>query len=147
LSGLLIPSNRRRELFDLSFAFFFDPHSHQSTHAPAQECPFHRWQFNGDGKVTHIPYAEKVPEVAKTRAWPTREYYGHICIYYDAEGRDPPYELDPYPQIDNEQWVYRGVHSETVSMHIQEFAENAVVRRLLLLLLLSFCKLCAWENA
>lgn len=90
------------------------------------ECPFHKWQFNGDGKVTHIPYADKIPEVAKTQAWPTREYYGHICVYYDAEGREPPYELDPYPQIDSGQFVYRGVHRETVSMHIQEFAENAV---------------------
>ena len=62
------------------------------------------------------------------RAWPCREYYGMVVIYYDADGNlDPPYELDPYQQIDSGQFVYRGTYSEWVDMHIQEFAENAVV--------------------
>jgi hypothetical protein len=57
-----------------------------------------------------------------------REYYGLICVYYDADGLEPPYELDPFPAIDSGDYVYRGVHHESVDMHVQEFAENAVVR-------------------
>lgn len=90
------------------------------------ECPFHKWRFNGDGTCAHIPYSEKIPEIARTRSWPVREYYGLICIYYDADGQDPPYQLDPFPEIDNGDFVYRGIHHETVNMHIQEFAENSV---------------------
>jgi phenylpropionate dioxygenase-like ring-hydroxylating dioxygenase large terminal subunit len=25
-----------------------------------QECPFHKWRFDSQGKCTHIPYSEKV---------------------------------------------------------------------------------------
>lgn len=70
----------------------------------------------------------QVPEVARQKSWPVREYYGLVCVYYDAEGLDYQYELDPYPEIDSGAFVYRGVHYETVNMHIQEFAENSVVR-------------------
>jgi hypothetical protein len=31
------------------------------------------WQFDREGKCIHIPYTDKVPEVAKTRSWPTAE--------------------------------------------------------------------------
>lgn len=54
------------------------------------ECPFHKWQYDTDGKVTHIPYLEKIPSVAKTHSWPVTEYHGHVVIYWDDERRDPP---------------------------------------------------------
>jgi hypothetical protein len=51
-----------------------------------------------------------------------------IFVYYDADGIvDPPYELDPYPFIDDGTFVYRGTCHEVVDMHLQEFSENAVV--------------------
>jgi cholesterol 7-dehydrogenase len=89
-------------------------------------CPFHLWEYAKDGKVTRIPYADKVPDVAKTTAWPVTEYHGQICIYYDAEGRDPPYELKRSTDIDSGAMVYHGNMEKVVKMHIQEFAENSV---------------------
>ncbi len=40
------------------------------------QCPFHGWQFQQDGKCTFIPYTDKVPEIAKTKAWPVHETNG-----------------------------------------------------------------------
>lgn len=90
------------------------------------ECPFHKWRFDSQGKCTHIPYSEKIPEVAHAAPYHVREYYGLICVYYDADGLEPPYELDAFAEIDDGRFVYRGVHHETVNMHLQEFAENSV---------------------
>ncbi len=67
----------------------------------------------------------RIPKYAHTHAWPCVEYYGAVCFYFDAEDRDPPYSLEPVPEIDERLFVFRGRHSETVRMHIQDFAENA----------------------
>ena len=34
-------------------------------------CPFHDWRWGGNGKCTAIPYARRVPPLARTRAWLT----------------------------------------------------------------------------
>ena len=39
-------------------------------------CPFHDWRWNGKGKCTDIPYARRVPPLARTRAWTTMEKDG-----------------------------------------------------------------------
>jgi len=96
------------------------------------ECPFHRWQFAADGRVAHVPYADKLPGI-RQRTWPTRELYGQIFIYYrgNAEalalGEPPPYEIPAIPEIDDGRFVYRGSHTpRNVHMHLIEFAENSV---------------------
>lgn len=30
-------------------------------------CPFHAWEFNGDGINTHIPYAKRTPPKVKDK--------------------------------------------------------------------------------
>eukprot|EP01135_Chromosphaera_perkinsii_P003022 Nk52_evm4s233 gene=Nk52_evmTU4s233 len=91
------------------------------------ECPFHGWKFNGDGKVEDIPYleGEKIPECATTKSWSVRELHRQILIYFDAEGRDPPYEPHVAPELTEENFVYRGKVTRFVNMHIQDFAENS----------------------
>ncbi|WAR31570.1 NVD-like protein [Mya arenaria] len=50
------------------------------------ECPFHGWKFRGDdGKCTHIPYSDKVPEVANIKSYTTMELNGGGA-YVDANG-------------------------------------------------------------
>ncbi|KAF3848817.1 hypothetical protein F7725_015314 [Dissostichus mawsoni] len=54
------------------------------------ECPFHGWQFRGtDGKCVKIPYAEKVPEFAKVRIWPSCELNGQVLVWFHCDGEDP----------------------------------------------------------
>lgn len=90
-------------------------------------CPFHRWEFDTSGAVTSIPYAKKIPKVARTHSWPTVEYYGMICAYVDEERRDPPYHPPHIPELDDGRFKFRGqFRAKDVRMHIQEFAENSV---------------------
>ena len=41
-------------------------------------CPFHHWQWNGEGQCTDIPYAKKIPERAVIGSIPAREVNGMI---------------------------------------------------------------------
>ncbi|MRH90340.1 Rieske 2Fe-2S domain-containing protein [Nocardia sp. SYP-A9097] len=65
-------------------------------------CPFHDWRWGGDGKCTAIPYAKRVPPLARTRSWPTLERNGQLFIWQDHEGSKPtdavtiPYIDGPY---------------------------------------------------
>ena len=50
------------------------------------ECPFHRWQIGGDGRVGHIPYSDKLPAHARQESFPIRELYGQVFIYHRGGG-------------------------------------------------------------
>jgi len=90
------------------------------------ECPFHGWQFQEDGKCTHIPYTDRVPEVAKTKSWPVAELNGSIHIWYDALGRleNIPWNLPEIKEIVDEKYATHGVFENFVEAHIQEIPEN-----------------------
>ncbi|XP_029469917.1 cholesterol 7-desaturase-like isoform X3 [Rhinatrema bivittatum] len=90
------------------------------------ECPFHGWQFSGeDGKCTRIPYAEKVPEFAKIKTWPSCEINGMICIWYHCDGLEPTWSIPEQEEITSKEWVYRGRTEHYVNAHIEEIPENA----------------------
>jgi len=88
-------------------------------------CPFHGWQFNGEGQCTSIPYAEKPPSFARTKAWPAIEINNSILIWHDAEGRAPlwfPPEIEEISKRGN--YVHHGGSSHHVRAHIQDIPEN-----------------------
>jgi phenylpropionate dioxygenase-like ring-hydroxylating dioxygenase large terminal subunit len=96
-------------------------------------CPFHGWQFNGDGQCTGIPYAERMPpRVAKCeqviRSWQVREQNQCIYVWYHPEGIEPLF--DP-PQIDEAipdtgDWGELKIYEWDIATHPQEIGENAV---------------------
>jgi cholesterol 7-dehydrogenase len=89
------------------------------------ECPFHGWQFNNDGKCVHIPYTDKVPEIAKTRSWPAVEKNDAIYMYYDALGRlEPSWHLPDIQEIYEMGYIAHGSFENYVEAHIQEIPEN-----------------------
>ncbi|UFS93135.1 Rieske 2Fe-2S domain-containing protein [Nocardia huaxiensis] len=55
-------------------------------------CPFHDWRWGGDGKCKDIPYARRVPPLARTRTWITLERNGQLFVWHDHEGNPPPPE-------------------------------------------------------
>ncbi len=57
-------------------------------------CPFHDWRWGGNGKCTGIPYARRVPPLARTRAWTTLEQNGQLFVWNDPEGNPPPEEIE-----------------------------------------------------
>ncbi|XP_051269067.1 cholesterol 7-desaturase nvd isoform X1 [Dicentrarchus labrax] len=90
------------------------------------ECPFHGWQFRGDnGKCVRIPYAEKVPEFAKVRSWPSCEVNSQILVWFHCDGEDPQWAVPEQPEIATGEWVYRGRTEHFINAHIQEIPENA----------------------
>ena len=49
-------------------------------------CPYHGWQFNAeDGKCSHIPYCDEIPERARVRTWHTEEKNGEIYVWFHPE--------------------------------------------------------------
>ena len=94
------------------------------------ECPFHRWQYAGDGRVAHVPYSADVPEGALAESFPVQEAHGQLFMYHAcAAGRGsepPPYDVPRIPEVDDGTFVFRGAYDGgRVLMHILEFAENS----------------------
>jgi cholesterol 7-desaturase len=87
------------------------------------ECPFHRWQFHGDGSLAEVPYlseGRKLPTI-RAGAHPLWEQDGTLFLWHGSEA--PDYALPPMPT----QMAHRGDHDAgVVRMHLQEFAENSV---------------------
>jgi cholesterol 7-dehydrogenase len=97
------------------------------------ECPFHQWEICPDGRVGHIPYADKLPARAQQETFPIRELYGQVFIYHRGSGPParhddaPPYEIPTIPEMEDGRFIYRGSHDAgRVKMHLVEFAENSV---------------------
>ncbi|MCL2534797.1 MAG: 3-ketosteroid-9-alpha-hydroxylase subunit A [Nocardiaceae bacterium] len=90
-------------------------------------CPFHDWRWNGKGKCTDIPYARRVPPVAKTRAWTTMEKDGLLFVWHDPEGNPPPAEVTipdmSQPGEEWTDWVWKQI---TIDTNCREIIDNVV---------------------
>ncbi|XP_023241562.1 cholesterol 7-desaturase-like [Centruroides sculpturatus] len=95
-------------------------------HEDCIECPFHGWRFTGkDGTCVKIPYAEKIPEVAKIKSWETIEQNGFIYVWHHAESKPPLWKPPVIPEIENRLMSYIGRSEHVINSHIQEMLENA----------------------
>ena len=57
------------------------------------QCPYHGWQFGGDGACRKIPSLgaqAKIPGRARVDAYPTVEKYGLVWVY---NGLEPHYDI------------------------------------------------------
>ena len=53
-------------------------------------CPFHDWRWGGDGRCKSVPYARRVPRLARTATWTTLEQDGMLFVWNDPEHQPPP---------------------------------------------------------
>jgi cholesterol 7-dehydrogenase len=87
-------------------------------------CPFHHWEFDGEGKCTNIPYTDKpIPAGAKVHSWPVREWGGSIYFFYHENRAAPTYELPDLSEHLN-RMKYYGWHDLNYRMHVMEMMEN-----------------------
>ena len=92
-------------------------------------CPFHDWRWRGDGKCAAIPYAKRVPPIARTRSWHTSEVSGQLFVWHDPQNRKPPAEL-AIPEISTygdpgwTDWVWNSI--EVTGSHCREIVDNVV---------------------
>lgn len=92
-------------------------------------CPFHDWRWRGDGKCADIPYARRVPPLARTKAWPTMEVSGQLFVWNDPQGSKPPAELaipaiPTYGDPGWTDWVWNSIDVE--GSHCREIVDNVV---------------------
>jgi len=90
------------------------------------QCPFHKWQFNGDGSVHSVPYANKLNERACLYTFPTKIHYGNLMAWYHPNKIAPLFEIPAVPQLDA--GGFKGPLSKThlIKTCLQEMAENTV---------------------
>jgi len=92
-------------------------------------CPYHGWEFGGDGKCKNIPsigYGTKPPPRAKVDAYPVEEKYGIVFAFLgDAseEERPPLLNVEEY---DQEGWRANQVLVLEVPYYYERSIENGL---------------------
>lgn len=93
------------------------------------ECPFHAWEYNEEGSVTHVPYADKIPPSAarpcKTQ-WPIVEKNKQILVWYHPFGEAPKWEVEEFEQVHDADWTAYDKYDWIVHGPVQNMAENGV---------------------
>ena len=91
-------------------------------------CPFHAWEYDGEGKVVNIPYAKKIPPQVKKpcmKVWPTTEANGMVWMWYHPEDSAPLWDVTPHEETSSDEWAEFGRKEWIVDTHPLEMAENA----------------------
>ena len=91
-------------------------------------CPFHDWRWGGDGRCKQIPYARRVPPLARTRTWTTQEQDGMLYVWNDPEGKRPPADIT-IPRIegaDSDSWTDWHWYTTVVHTNCREIIDNVV---------------------
>lgn len=91
-------------------------------------CPFHDWRWGGDGRCKQIPYARRVPPLARTRAWTTLQQDGMLFVWHDPEGRPPTDEV-AIPRIEgaeSDEWTDWHWYTTIVDNNCREIIDNVV---------------------
>jgi phenylpropionate dioxygenase-like ring-hydroxylating dioxygenase large terminal subunit len=91
-------------------------------------CPYHGWEYNGDGKCEKIPsMADKTPPGrAKVDAYPVQEKYGIIFAFLGdlPENERPP--LQAVTELDQEGWQFSGPLVFELEAYYERSIENGL---------------------
>ena len=93
------------------------------------ECPFHAWEYNQEGAVTHVPYAEKIPPSAARPCklqWPVEEKNKQILVWYHPFGEAPKWDVESFDQVHDPEWTDYQKFEWIVQGPVQNMAENGV---------------------
>lgn len=91
-------------------------------------CPFHHWQYKGDGSVSAIPYTEQIPQSYKqpcNRGWHLHEDMGMIFAWWHPHKIAPLFHVDPVEEITRDAWIPVHFQQWIIDVHIQEITENS----------------------
>jgi phenylpropionate dioxygenase-like ring-hydroxylating dioxygenase large terminal subunit len=92
-------------------------------------CPYHGWEFNGDGECVNIPsigYGTKPPPRAKVDAYPVQEKYGIVFAFLGdlPESERPP--LLVIEEYDDPKWRANSVLVLEVDYYYERSIENGL---------------------
>src|SRR5258705_7239113 len=91
-------------------------------------CPFHDWRWGGDGRCKSVPYARRVPRLARTATWTTLEQDGMLFVWNDPEGNPPPPSA-VIPRIEgatSDAWTDWHWYTTLVNSNCREIIDNVV---------------------
>ncbi|KHJ74374.1 Rieske 2Fe-2S domain-containing protein [Rhodococcus sp. Chr-9] len=91
-------------------------------------CPFHDWRWGGNGRCKNIPYARRVPPIAKTRAWHTLDQDGMLFVWHDPQRNPPPADVT-IPHIEgatSDEWTDWVWYTTEVDTNCREIIDNIV---------------------
>jgi phenylpropionate dioxygenase-like ring-hydroxylating dioxygenase large terminal subunit len=92
-------------------------------------CPYHGWEFNGDGECVNLPsigYGTKTPARAKVDSYPVQEKYGIVFAFLGdepEETRIPLLEVEEYGQ---EGWLANDILVLDVPYFYERSIENGI---------------------
>jgi len=92
-------------------------------------CPYHGWEFGGDGECKNIPsigYGKKPPARAKIDSYPVQEKYGIVFAFMGdlpAEERPPLLDVEEYGR---EGWRANSILLLDVDYYYERSIENAL---------------------
>ncbi len=92
-------------------------------------CPFHHWQWNGDGGVASIPYQDRIPlslsKPCRERSLPIHEDMGIVFAWWHPDQEAPLFEIKPVTELTDEGWILASFREWIFDIHIQEITENS----------------------
>ena len=92
-------------------------------------CPFHAWQFNGEGHCTEIPYAKRMPPKVDGKQAIGRyhivERNQMIWAWYHPEGAEPSFDVEEHAELNSDEWTDIESFDWEINTIIQETGENA----------------------
>lgn len=92
------------------------------------QCPYHGWEFNGDGQCTKIPSMpdQKPPARAKVDSYPVQEKYGIVFAFLGdlPESERPP--LHEVEEFEQEGWQFSGPLVFEIEGYFERSIENGL---------------------
>jgi len=92
-------------------------------------CPYHGWQFDGEGICKKIPVLgedAKIPKRAKVDAYPTQEKYGIVFAFLgDLPEAERPALYD-IPEYDKEGWRANDLVTFEIDAYYERSVENGL---------------------
>ncbi|MFQ5503169.1 MAG: Rieske 2Fe-2S domain-containing protein [Planctomycetota bacterium] len=89
-------------------------------------CPFHHWEFDGEGKCNKIPYAERIPPRAVIGTYPVVEKNGVVFVWHDRSHGSPTFEIPEVPEIGNPAWTRPEIAHWEIRASWLDMNENCV---------------------
>lgn len=91
-------------------------------------CPFHGWQFDGDGVCQEVPYATNMPPRAQGRqtvaSYPVVERNQMIWAWYHPAGAEPTFDVEEVAEFSSEEYTAIDAFDWQINTIIQEAGEN-----------------------
>ena len=87
-------------------------------------CPFHWWEYDGEGRNVRIPYADQPNGKARVGSYPTIDRNGLIMFWYHPTGEPPLWDIPELDEATDPGWSAYLRAEWDVRCPWQEMAEN-----------------------